>query len=194
MTDGRLVLLVPGPVPGGEDHTGVDAAGLLWELRHVAGVPVSAVLTRPGAEPGAHGTAAVDTRTAVDTDTDTEAGTADAGAAAGIDAEAGAAPGTDVAAGGGWQPGTATGVVPKGGPVGSIVELAVTGIFSAATVAAVARVATAFVRRGAARKIVLRDGRRSLAITDPSAETERAVRDWLADPERGRTDAGSGAD
>lgn len=138
MTDGRLVLLVSGPVPGSEGSAGEAAAGLLWELRHVAGVPVSAVLAdpRPAEAPAAS----------------------------------------------------------KGGSVGAIVELAVAGLFSATTVAAIARVAVAFVRRGAARQITLRDGRRSLSITDPSAETERAVREWLSSPDSGRTGAGSGAD
>lgn len=69
-----------------------------------------------------------------------------------------------------------------------------TGFFSATTVAAIAQVAVAFVRRGAARQITLRDGRRSLSITDPSDETERAVREWLTALKRDRTGAGSGAD
>lgn len=68
-----------------------------------------------------------------------------------------------------------------------------TGLFSTATVAAIARVVVAFVQRGAARQIVLRDGRRVLSITDPSAATEQAVRQWLAAEDSGRTDAGSGA-
>lgn len=138
MTDGRLVLLVSGPVPENEGSASEAAAGLLWELRHGAGVPVSAVLA-----PAPRGPAP-----------------ADPGAGAG----AGAA---------------------KGGSAGSIVELAVTGLFSAGTVAAIARVVVAFVRRGAARRIILRDGRRTLSITDPSEETERAVRDWLTAPDPG---------
>lgn len=145
MTDGRLVLLVSGPHPDNEGSAGVAAAGLLWELRHVAGVPVSAVLAEPVAAPST-------------------------------------------------TPSAAPSAVPKGGGAGAIVELAVTGFFSATTIAAIAQVTVAFVRRGAARQITLRDGRRSLSITDPSEETERVVREWLAAQERDRTGAGSGAD
>lgn len=161
MTDGRLILLVTGPAPENEGSAGEAAAGLLWELRHVAGVPVSAVL-----HPGPSATAVPAPRDAGGTGT----------------------------RGGASCGGTGVGVrgAAKGGSLGSIVELAVTGLFSAGTVAAIAQVVVAFVRRGAARQITLRDGPRSLSITDPSEETERAVRDWLADPDRGQTGTGSG--
>lgn len=154
MTDGRLVLLVSGPVLGSEGSAGEAAAGLLWELRHVAGAPVSAVLAP--APPAGSGTAT------------------GSGTAASVPAPRGA--------------GKA-----KGSSFGSSVELAVTGLFSAGTVAAIAQVVVAFVRRGSARRITLRDGRRTLSITDSSEETEQVVRDWLAGPDRGQTGAGSGA-
>ncbi len=67
----------------------------------------------------------------------------------------------------------------KSGAAISIGDLVVSGIFSAATVSALARIAVAYIRRGAARKITLKDGERSLVISDPSADTERAVADWL---------------
>lgn len=151
MTDGRLVLLVTGPVPGNEGSAGEAAAGLLWELRRVAGVPVSAVLAEPRPERRTEPTPVVP------------------------------------------EPRSPS-AVPKGGTAGAILELAVAGLFSATTVAAIARVMVAFVRRGAARQITLRDGRRSLSITDPSEETERAVRAWLTDRDQSRTGADSGAD
>lgn len=164
MTDGRLVLLVTGPLPGNEGSAGVAAAGLLWELRHVAGVPVSAVLAEPRPEPAPAESAA---------------------SSLAVPASATSPPGV---------PPARPLAVPKGGGIGTVVELAVTGFFSATTVAAIAQVAVAFVRRGAARQITLRDGRRSLSITDPSDETERAVREWLTALKRDRTGAGSGAD
>jgi hypothetical protein len=67
----------------------------------------------------------------------------------------------------------------KGGPAVSLAELAITGAFSATTLAALARIVIAFVRRGAARRITLRDGTRTLTIVDPSVRTERAVTRWL---------------
>jgi hypothetical protein len=70
----------------------------------------------------------------------------------------------------------------KGDPVGSWAELAVTGLFSATTVAAFARIAVAFLQRGAARRITLRDGDRTMTITAPTDDTERAVAAWLNEP------------
>ncbi|WP_329107693.1 hypothetical protein OG792_04790 [Micromonospora sp. NBC_01699] len=67
----------------------------------------------------------------------------------------------------------------KAGEVVSLAELAITGAFSATTLAALTRIVVAFVRRGAARRIVLRDGDRTLTIVDPSERTERAVARWL---------------
>ncbi|MFC6017937.1 hypothetical protein ACFP2T_17180 [Plantactinospora solaniradicis] len=81
---------------------------------------------------------------------------------------------------------------PKG-TAGALAELVVTGLFSATTVAALAQVAVAFVQRGAARRIILRDGRRSLTISAPSEETERMVTEWLGVPPT-QSGAGSGAD
>ncbi|WP_422771228.1 hypothetical protein ACN28C_32105 [Plantactinospora sp. WMMC1484] len=81
----------------------------------------------------------------------------------------------------------------KGGGAGTMAELVVTGLFSATTVAALAQVAVAFVERGAARRIVLRDGRRSLTISAPSEETEQMVVEWLGVPPT-QSGAGSGAD
>jgi hypothetical protein len=65
---------------------------------------------------------------------------------------------------------------------GPLAELVVTGLFSAATVAAVAQVAVAFLQRGAARRITFRDGRRTLTISAASEETERMVAEWLGVP------------
>ncbi|MFY1668676.1 hypothetical protein ACN27G_01755 [Plantactinospora sp. WMMB334] len=81
----------------------------------------------------------------------------------------------------------------KGGGAGTMAELVVTGLFSATTVAALAQVAVAFVERGAARRIVLRDGRRSLTISAPREETEQMVVEWLGVPPT-QSGAGSGAD
>ncbi|GIG86138.1 hypothetical protein [Plantactinospora endophytica] len=81
----------------------------------------------------------------------------------------------------------------KGGGVGSMAELVVTGLFSATTVAALAQVAVAFVARGAARRITLRDGRRTLTITAPSEDTEQMVVEWLGVPPT-QSGTGSGAD
>lgn len=81
----------------------------------------------------------------------------------------------------------------KGTTLGTLAELVVTGLFSATTVAALAQVIIAFVQRGAARQITLRDGRRTLTISDPDEETERMVADWLGVPPT-RNGAGSGAD
>lgn len=81
----------------------------------------------------------------------------------------------------------------KGGGLGTLAELVVTGLFSATTVAALAQVIIAFVQRGAARQITLRDGRRTLTISDPDEQTERMVADWLGVPPT-RNGAGSGAD
>lgn len=179
MTEGRLVLLVSGPHPDNEGSAGVAAAGLLWELRHVAGVPVSAVLAEPRTDPAP----VVPQVTPSAGPTAASPTTAPSAAPAAVPS---AAP---IAA-----PPVTPSVVPKGGGAGAIVELAVTGLFSATTIAAIAQVTVAFVRRGAARQITLRDGRRSLSITDPSEETERVVREWLAAQERDRTGADSGAD
>ncbi|GAA3754704.1 hypothetical protein GCM10022225_44340 [Plantactinospora mayteni] len=79
----------------------------------------------------------------------------------------------------------------KGGGAGSLAELVVTGLFSATTVAALAQVAVAFLERGAARRITLRDGRRTLTISAPSEDTEQMVVEWLGVPP---TQSGSGAD
>ncbi|RKR90410.1 hypothetical protein BDK92_4782 [Micromonospora pisi] len=73
--------------------------------------------------------------------------------------------------------------VHKGGETISLAELAITGAFSASTLAALTQIVIAFVRRGAARRIVLRDGARTLTIVDPSERTERAVARWLAGPD-----------
>ncbi|MEO3748093.1 hypothetical protein [Plantactinospora sp. B5E13] len=81
----------------------------------------------------------------------------------------------------------------KGTTLGTLAELVVTGLFSATTVAALAQVIIAFVQRGAARQITLRDGRRTLTISDPNEETERMVADWLGVPPT-RNGVGSGAD
>lgn len=81
----------------------------------------------------------------------------------------------------------------KGGPLGSLAELVVTGLFSATTVAALAQVIVAFIQRGAARRITLRDGRRTLTISDPSEETEQLVAEWLGVPPT-QSGAGSGGD
>lgn len=70
----------------------------------------------------------------------------------------------------------------KGGGAGNLPELLIAGLFSASTMAALARVAVAFVRRGAARRITLRDGARTFTITDPSPGTERALVAWLDVP------------
>lgn len=69
----------------------------------------------------------------------------------------------------------------KGG-VAPLAELVVTGLFSATTVAALAQVTVAFVQRGAARRITLRDGRRTLTISSASEETERMVVEWFGTP------------
>ncbi len=79
----------------------------------------------------------------------------------------------------------------KGG-AGALAELAVTGLFSATTIAAFAKVAVAFVQRGSARRIILRDDTRTLTIVDPSDDTERAVAAWLGAP-RASSGAGPGA-
>ncbi|MFI6758992.1 hypothetical protein ACIBF5_07580 [Micromonospora sp. NPDC050417] len=73
--------------------------------------------------------------------------------------------------------------VRKGGESISLAELAITGAFSASTLAALTQIVIAFVRRGAARRIVLRDGTRTLTIVDPSDRTEQAVARWLAGPD-----------
>ncbi|MGI5213763.1 effector-associated constant component EACC1 [Plantactinospora sp. CA-290183] len=92
---------------------------------------------------------------------------------------------------------------PKGGgSAGAFAELVVTGLFSASTVAALAQVVVAFVQRGSARRITLRDGQRTLTISDPSEESERTIAEWLGvaptagPPASGPTQsgAGSGAD
>jgi hypothetical protein len=74
----------------------------------------------------------------------------------------------------------------KGGEVLSLAELAITGAFSATTLAALTRIVISFVRRGAARRIILRDGTRTLTIVDPSERTERAVAYWLTGSEPSR--------
>ncbi|MEE6257867.1 hypothetical protein [Plantactinospora sonchi] len=109
----------------------------------------------------------------------------------------GAGTGSDVgtAAGTGGRGGTPSGgpVRGKGTGLGTLAELVVTGLFSATTVAALAQVIIAFVQRGAARQITLRDGRRTLTISEPTEETERMVAEWLGVPPT-QTGAGSGAD
>ncbi|MGW4461194.1 hypothetical protein [Micromonospora sp. NPDC004704] len=72
----------------------------------------------------------------------------------------------------------------KAGEAVSLAELVITGAFSATTLAALTQIVVAFVRRGAARRIVLRDGDRTLTIVDPSARTEQAVAHWLTAPDR----------
>ncbi|MDG4785191.1 hypothetical protein O7626_04450 [Micromonospora sp. WMMD1102] len=80
----------------------------------------------------------------------------------------------------------------KGGGPGSLAELVVTGLFSATTVAALAQVAVAFVERGAARRITLRDGRRTLTISAPGEDTEQMVVEWLGvPPTQSGTDSGA---
>nr|MDT0659052.1 hypothetical protein [Micromonospora sp. DSM 115978] len=85
-----------------------------------------------------------------------------------------------------------------GGPAGSkgvtsdLAELVVAGVLAGSTMSAFARISVAFIQRGAARRIVLRDGRRSLTVSDPSADTERAVVAWLAGV-RAQSGTGSGA-
>jgi hypothetical protein len=74
----------------------------------------------------------------------------------------------------------------KGGEALSLAELAITGAFSATTLAALTRIVISFVRRGAARRIILRDGTRTLTIVDPSERTERAVAYWLTGSEPSR--------
>ncbi|ROT31670.1 hypothetical protein [Micromonospora sp. HM5-17] len=81
----------------------------------------------------------------------------------------------------------------KGLALGPLAELVVTGLFSATTVTALAQVIVAFVQRGAARRITLRDGGRTLTISDPDEETERMVVEWLGVPPI-RNGVGSGAD
>ncbi|MEQ4303915.1 hypothetical protein ABNF97_21460 [Plantactinospora sp. B6F1] len=81
----------------------------------------------------------------------------------------------------------------KGGAAGSLAELVVTGLFSATTVAALAQVAVAFLERGAARRITLRDGRRTLTISAPGEDTEQMVIEWLGVPPT-RNGTGRGAD
>ncbi|MDG4832877.1 hypothetical protein O7627_26745 [Solwaraspora sp. WMMD1047] len=75
---------------------------------------------------------------------------------------------------------------------GSLAELVVAGLLAGSTMTAFARIAVAFLQRGAARRIVLRDGERSLTVCDPSDDTERAVVDWLAGV-RTQSGADSGA-
>jgi hypothetical protein len=58
-------------------------------------------------------------------------------------------------------------------------SLMISGVLSAASIKAVASIAIAFIRRGAARKITLKDGDREFTITDPSRETEHALTAWL---------------
>ncbi|WP_331209898.1 hypothetical protein [Plantactinospora veratri] len=84
--------------------------------------------------------------------------------------------------------------VRKGGAAGSLAELVVTGLFSATTVAALAQVAVAFLERGAARRIVLRDGRRTLTISAPGEDTEQMVVEWLGVPPTQSGTGSSGAD
>jgi hypothetical protein len=62
----------------------------------------------------------------------------------------------------------------KGG-AHSLAELVLTGGLSAATVTAVATVIVGFVQRGAARKLVLRDGDRELEVTGVSARDARTA-------------------
>jgi|GEM_PF-2880014 hypothetical protein len=90
-------------------------------------------------------------------------------------------------------PDSRTSAARKGAGPGSLAELVVTGLFSATTVTALAQVVIAFVQRGAARRITLRDGGRTLTISDPDEETERMVTEWLGVPPQ-RNGAGSGAD
>ncbi|MEV4625728.1 hypothetical protein AB0J90_05495 [Micromonospora sp. NPDC049523] len=93
-------------------------------------------------------------------------------------------PGPDPRAGSDPRPDTDPLTGRKAGEAVSLAELVITGAFSATTLAALTQIVVAFVRRGAARRIVLRDGDRSLTIVDPSARTEQAVARWLTAPER----------
>ncbi|WP_124820836.1 hypothetical protein [Micromonospora ureilytica] len=82
------------------------------------------------------------------------------------------------------------------GAAHSFAELVLTGGLSAATVTAVATVIVGFVQRGAARKLVLRDGDRELEVTGVSARDARtAVEAFLGhigDPAAGREAAPAG--
>jgi hypothetical protein len=61
------------------------------------------------------------------------------------------------------------------GDAASLTELVMTGGLSAATVTAVATVVVGFVQRGAARRLVMRDGDREIEVAGASAQDIRAA-------------------
>jgi hypothetical protein len=73
------------------------------------------------------------------------------------------------------RPASAT---PPGGAKGdalSLAELVMTGGLSAATVTAVATIVVSFVQRGAARRLIMRDGDREIEVAGPSTQDVRAA-------------------
>lgn len=68
----------------------------------------------------------------------------------------------------------------KGATADALAEIVISGLLAGSTVTAFAQIAVAFIQRGAARKITLRDGARSLTVSDPSEGTQLAVVAWLA--------------
>ncbi|MEO3928993.1 hypothetical protein ABGB07_34810 [Micromonosporaceae bacterium B7E4] len=168
MNAGVLTLVVSGPVPGSARGDAESASALARELHTRTILHV----VRPGVDDP---TAPSDPDTAPDPEAPPEPG---------------GLPGRgDLPDLGGFG-GAFT---RKGGSAGSLAELVVTGLFSASTVAALAQVAVAFLERGAARRITLRDGRRTLTISAPGEDTEQMVVEWLGVPPT-QSGPGSGAD
>ena len=76
-----------------------------------------------------------------------------------------------------------TGVAPPGSKSGGAVTagLIVSGLLSAPMIQAVAQIVLARLRRGQPGAITFVDGERELTIENASAETERALVDWITD-------------
>ncbi|MEN3611649.1 hypothetical protein [Plantactinospora sp. ZYX-F-223] len=170
MNAGVLTLVVSGPVPGSARGDAESASALARELHTRTILHV----VRPGVD---------DPTVPPDPDTPPDPH---------APPELGGVPGRgDLSDLGGF--GGTGAFARKGGAAGSLAELVVTGLFSASTVAALAQVAVAFLERGAARRITLRDGRRTLTISAPSEDTEQMVVEWLGVPPT-QSGPGPGAD
>jgi hypothetical protein len=177
MNSGVITLVVSGPVPGSVRGDAESATALFRELHartilHVARPDVD--------EPPGDGESFRSGESF---------GASEVGNAAGAAGPAGDAAGPAEAA----ERLSRLGHPGPKGTAGALAELVVTGLFSATTVAALAQVAVAFVQRGAARRIILRDGRRTLTISAPTEETEQMVTEWLGVPPT-QSGTGSGAD